>query len=381
MKHLILILIPGTLGTAAFSQPTLDCDGYFVTVPAFMRVNDMLASVDNADRNSWMQVNRVRIRPILNISETGFIALEWETDALYQVGKAGLPELTFTGRHQLVDLSWDPVANDRWHIVHTVDRLYYRQQLGAFDITVGRQRIAWGSGRIWNPTDLFNPLNPTTFSKIEKDGIDAATVKLTLGAFSDVTLVYNPLHQKPGNYAFRVRTNVREVDIAGIGGYFDQRLIVGGDFAANLLDAGIRSEMILSVSRGGPSPTFARMTFGADYQWTAKLYTLIEYHHNGEGTTDPARYAISRLLQGEILNVGPDYLAASASYLVHPLVTASVTATANLRDGSRFAALSGVYAPSGEISVTLGAQVFGGEPWDEYWYYPSAGYLKLELFF
>ena len=146
MRHLFSILSAGMLCSVSFSQPTIDFDGYVVTVPAYLRLNDVLGSSNNMNHNSWIDVNRMRLRPVLNLSETGYIALEYEVVATYQSGILSLLDPSSVDRRQLVDLRWDIAKNDRWHIVHSVDRFFYRQQVGTFDISIGRQRIAWGSG-------------------------------------------------------------------------------------------------------------------------------------------------------------------------------------------------------------------------------------------
>ncbi len=381
MKTSCVALLTGLLCSSSLAQPHIALDGYVVNVPAYLRLNNVLASLFSIDQNYWTDITRLRLRPTLSFSENGFVALEYEADATYLSGNLLMLVPSSVNRHQLFNLSWDIHQSGRWHILHTVDRLFYRQRVGAFDLSIGRQRIAWGSGRIWNPTDLFNPINPTVFSKIEKDGVDAASAKLTFGTLSDAVIIYNPQRDTPGNYGIRLRTNYHEYDLIAIGGYFDQRIVVGGDVAGNLFDAGIRSEMIYSMKRGDPSPNFAKAIVGADYQWTDKLYTLFEYHYNGEGETDPTRYDLAKLSSGEVLNVGVDYLAVSASYLLHPLVTGTVTCMENLNDRSAFVALSAVYLPSDEISVTLGGQLFTGDRLDVFWYYPSSGFFKVELFF
>ncbi len=381
MKRTVLGLLLCWSGSVSFAQPEVKVDGYVVNVPAYLRVNDALASLLNINQDNWMDVTRLRLRPTLNLSESGYLALEYETDATYLSGELVTLVPSSVNRHQLFDLSWDITTSDRWRVQHTIDRFYYRQQAGAFDISLGRQRIAWGSGRIWNPTDLFNPLNPTVFSKIEKDGVDVATLKYTLGTLSDAMLVFNPQRDNSSNYALRLRTNYHEFDIAGMAGYFDRRVVIGGDVAGNVLDAGVRSEIILSMKDGDPSRNFAKAIVGADYQWTDRLYTLIEYHYNGQGETNPARYNLLKLTSGDVLNVGVDYLALTVSYLLHPLVMGTVTGMGNLDDRSAYVALSAVYLPGDEVSVTLGGQLFAGDRLDEYWYYPSSCYAKMELFF
>src|SRR5581483_1533856 len=37
----------------------------------------------------------------------------------------------------------------------------------------GRQRIAWGTGKFWNPTDVLNPFEPTSIEREERRGVDS----------------------------------------------------------------------------------------------------------------------------------------------------------------------------------------------------------------
>jgi len=381
MKIFSLILSTCIFYSISISQAGFDFNGYIVNVPAYLKLNELLASAQRVKQECVIDITRLLLRPTLNLSESGYFALEYEASATYQSETYSSIVPTSVNRRQLFDLNWDIKKEKRWYIQHGIDRFYYRQQVGIVDVSFGRQRIAWGSGRIWNPSDLFNPLNPTTFSKIEKDGVDVASLKLNFGTLSDIMFVYNPQYSNSSNYALRIRTNRNEFDIAGLAGYFDRRVIVGGDVAGNLFEAGIRTELILSMKKEDLSNNFIKAIFGVDYQWTADLYTLIEYHYNGEGEKNPTKYDLLKLMNGEVLNVGIDYLAFNISYLVHPLVTTSVTIIGNLDDGSGYIALSIVYIPTDETSITFGGQLFTGERMDEYWYYPSSCFTKIELYF
>jgi hypothetical protein len=282
---------------------------------------------------------------------------------------------------QVVDLTWNPVNRQKLTVLHTIDRLYLRQWFGLGDLTLGRQRIAWGTGRIWNPTDLFNPLNPVTFAKIEKDGVDAAVLKMHLASLTDFTIVVNPENDwRATNIGVRFRTNVAEFDLSSMLGEFRKRVILGGDFAGNFFDAGLRGEGIYVFPRDNRQ-AFIRFILGADYQFNPDLYGLVEYQYNGEGAETRAAYDLIALAEGRIQNVARNYAVVQGSYLLHPLVTASLSYTRNVDDASGFAGIVVSYAATSEFAVALGAQIFVGEELTEYWYYPATVYLKADVFF
>jgi hypothetical protein len=82
-----------------------------------------------------------------------------------------------------------------------------------------------------------------------------------------------------------------------------------------------------------------------------------------------------------MVNLGRQYVAASASYIFHPFATGTLSSTLNLNDRSWFAGLAITYSIADEISASLGGQIFAGERLSEFWYYPNTLYTKVDLYF
>lgn len=366
----------------ARAQVQLDFSGYVVDLPIYESANELLSRSAEIDEDLLFNLTRVRLRPAIFPWSNARVSLEYELTSLYHSSRLTRSTTPDRMNRQTVDLRWDPVRSTHFTVSHFVDRFYLRQSFNFGNITIGRQRIAWGTGRVWNPIDLFNPINPASFDKIEKDGADALSVKFYFGSFTDLALVYNLQSSfDQYNVGFRFRTNVGAYDLSTVGGYFDKRIIVGGDFAGNLFDAGIRGEGIISARRGNPQSNFVKFIVGLDRQFTSRLYALIEYQFNGEGTTDRSAYDLSRLEAGEILNLSRNYLFIQASYLFHPLLTVASSLNANLNDGSGFIGALASLSATENFSFHVGVQVSYGNRLDEYWYYPDAAYLKGDLYF
>jgi hypothetical protein len=382
MKALALLLAAGSLAPISRAQWDVALSGYVVDFPAFQVSSPAVAELFGTGREQFVNTVRVRLRPVVGLWGDAQLSLEYECAALYQSSGTVFQDTSLESRGQVVELRWTPLSTSHWRAMHCVDRLYYRQGFTFGELTLGRQRIAWGTGRIWNPTDLFNPLNRANYTKIEKDGVDALLLKIFLGSFTDLSLVYNPAQEwDTENAGLRFRTNVEEFDLSLMGGYFDGRTVIGGDCVGNFFGAGLRGEVILSGLTGQASSRFASYIFGVDYQFTATLYGLAEYHHNGEGSLDRDSYDLQRLVRGEILNLAKDYLALGTTWQLHPLLAVSATVTLNLNDGSDFVSLSATYAVTEECSLSAGGQLFLGSDRSEYWYYPDALYLKADVYF
>ena len=94
------------------------------------------------------------------------------------------------------------------------------------------------------------------------------------------------------------------------------------------------------------------------------------------------RFAVRWLLaNGEIINVGRNYLTVQYSHLVHPLVSALLSYSRNIDDRRQFVALANPHSAGDEMSVGLGGQAFFGDELSEYSRYPSSLQLKAKLFF
>jgi hypothetical protein len=357
--------------------------GYVLTLPAYLRLPESGGTADSAglSRNQMMDVTRLRLKPSLTLPWDGLVELEYEMAGIVQ--SAGQPvtvERKEIGR-QVVDLRWTIAESERYSLIHFIDRLVYRQRFEAGELVLGRQRISWGTGRIWNPTDLFNPINPANFAKFEKDGADAVAAKLNLAPLSDLQIVWNPARDASSNYGGRFRTHAGEYDVSLLTGYFDGAVVAGGDVAGNLGRMGVRAEVLASGIGADAPERYVKAIAGLDHQLTPELYALVEYQFNGQGVSDAAAYDLEALLRGEILNVARHYLALSATYLVHPLVTVALTGMVNADDGSQFYAGTASYSATDDLVLALGLQLFAASPGDEFWYYPGTTYAKIEYYF
>ena len=128
-----------------------------------------------------------------------------------------------------------------------VDRLwldYYTQDL---QITIGRQRVAWGTSWVWNPTDLFNPLNVLDFDYEERPATDAIRLQYYTGAVSKVDLTYKPAKELENQIlAGLVSFNNWNYDFNLIAGMRFKRWLVGLSWVGDILDAGFRGEVLVS---------------------------------------------------------------------------------------------------------------------------------------
>ncbi|GJQ63136.1 MAG: hypothetical protein SCALA702_21890 [Melioribacteraceae bacterium] len=382
MNYRNLLLMVSIFCGVTSAQVEFEFSGYVTEMPIYQKMDENLALTYGIKDDIFMNLNRLRLRPVLYLSDDTRINAEYEIAGLY-FSNMGSFDLTSSGKteRQIVNLSASPVQENKYRVNHFIDRLYIKQRFDFGNIVVGRQRIQWGSGRIWNPTDLFNPINPVNFFKIEKDGADAVSVNYYIGSFTDLNVVFNPNELiAKSNYGARFRTNYGEYDFAVIGGYFDRQPVAGLDVTGNLVGAGVRFEGIIA-GKSDYNEEYISFIAGIDNQFTAELYTLIEYHYNGEGTNNIADYDIAKLASGGLLNLNTDYIHLSSTYQYNPLINFGLSWMKNINDGSGFVGLSGNYDLIVNLTARAGAQISFGSMDTEYILYGSSWYLQFDYYF
>jgi len=263
---------------------------------------------------------------------------------------------------------------------HRLYRGFVSIDTAAADLRLGRQRIAWGSGRLWNPTDILNPYNPTQLERDERLGVDALLLEANLGALSRLSVVYAPpVEPARASTALHWRSNFGGTDVALMIGEFRGDRVAGLDLIGRLGDAGIYAEMARTRPETGDD--YTRAVAGAEYAFANTLTVGAEIYYNGRGTTERARYDFARLFAGEIQNVARRYVGAHLKYEFTPLLRTDNVLILNRDDGSRFFAPSLVYSLATNWDVALGIQFFGGDADSEYGRFYDVYYTYVQWFF
>jgi len=196
-------------------------------------------------------------------------------------------------------------------------RQAYAQWSGGELVTVraGRQRIAWGSGFAWNPTNrVETPKNPLNTS-LEQEGALAVRLDMVPSAWAGVTLVaarsdvrgqdlpFSAPQPRRRTGAVRARFLVRDTDLAVVvSGGKGQRSLVGLDLARTLGAVAVHAEG--AVYRGAEMEPardddhFLRLATGLLWTRGEHLTLTAEYFFNGEGYGDAQREEWLRLLRG-----------------------------------------------------------------------------------
>ena len=301
---------------------------------------------------------------------------------------------------EFLDLYWILSDSDDMVATHSLDRLYLSILADRFTLTLGRQRIAWGTARFISAVDLFNPFDPAAIDKEEKLGVDAAVLDVPLGAFSGLTLVFAPdLFAHEISYAARIYTNQFNYDLALTAGRFVNRYVLGFDFAGQVWDIALFGEIAYimedhtTIYPVADTDTFFgfrldetnndyfRGSIGAEYVFENSFSVLIEYYYNGKGARDPQNYNLTNLITGEELSLGRHYLFSSFGYDIMPLLRGDVAVYFSLTDFSVLISPSLEYSITENLYLNAGAQLGVGDDGDEYEMRSDLYYIQLRYYF
>lgn len=251
---------------------------------------------------------------------------------------------------------------------------------GNTDLRLGRQRVAWGTGRFWNPVDLLNPINPIALEREERIGVDAVLAEHKLGPLSRISAVYVAAQDGvESSAALNWHGNVAGIDYSLIGGRFQNERVLGGDLATQLAGAGIRAEV--THNEPDAAAAYHRALLALDYAFANTLTLSGELYYNGAGAADPAAYDFAALFAGTIQNVGRRYFGGYVGYEITPLVKSANYVVVNLADHSSFFSPTLTFSLRANLDFTLGVQLFSGAAGTEYGVLNDVYYAQLQWFY
>lgn len=336
MKFVIWILLFVILGPAY----ALDINGYYE--------NDSVGVVKRDGGGIIGNLNTLRLRIDSKLCDNANLHLEPEYKFLLKSG-----EIAITGASGIDQLVWD--------------RAYVEFFLPQVDITLGQQRIAWGTGYIWNPTDVLNPFT-MSFAVQEEDEEDviAARFEVPLGVSEGVdAYVLSGDTWENTTKGIKGTANFANYDLSvsyvdqGVGGWQ-----LGADAAGELFGLGVRKEIALISPR--LANRYIKAVLGANYTFANGWLVDLEYFFNGAGEKDKNNYDWTNYLAGNINQLGMDYFYFGANKPLDEITNLRFSLLLNADD------LSHIFYPSysrnifQDLDLSLEAMLTGGESGSEY---------------
>ncbi|TFH41110.1 MAG: hypothetical protein E4G96_06175 [Chrysiogenales bacterium] len=320
-----------------------------------------------SSKNLSADLTRIRLAPEFLYGDILTLRLDLDNELIWSnYGKSG----DFTnywrpsGYNDFLDLTWEPFRGHDLMYRIKIHRAYIKLSVEGFTASFGKQQIRFGSGKLWNPLDILNPISPTFVEGgDEQKGTDALKLDFYPDETTEITAVIDfkksndqieHFNLQDQNYIARIKTSVRDADIAVLGGYVSRRGVAGFDFAAILFDGMLRGAVLVSQAnesyitedsswyrleyllpgRDGKGSIFFQANAGYEYTFKAGVFLLVEYFYNQKGLNyqkDMKAASITAqfnamdqktymMLSNSPLTLNQHYVAAAIGYDFHPLV-------------------------------------------------------------
>lgn len=250
-------------------------------------------------------------------------------------------------------------------------------------LRAGRQRIAWGTNKLWNPVDVLNPYQTVSVERDERRGVDALYGRAPVGDLGQAELVWAPQDVWPEHSLIaRGRGNWGGWDASVLGGKVagsTGSLIVGGDFAGTVLEGTLHGEAAYFTPE--IRTPYWKAGLGYDYTFSNDASLIVEWYHAGNGQIDRRRYDFGAMRLGREIGVSRDYFGASFSQDLHTLVKLEAVGVTNAHDRSTFFYPSLAVNPMTDLWLTAAWQRFGGELSTEFGRQPNQAVLMAQYWF
>lgn len=360
--------------TSAQDEPDLGVSGYYK--------NLLLRSETFVGEPYTLDLNRLRLELKGRLAAGVRFDIQYDNEVL--LGNHLRTSQFRQQKDQPPSQYWSAQANyverSALYGVHRLYRAQLEMAFGDTDLRIGRQRIAWGTGRFWSPLDLLNPFSPVALEREERLGVDAALVEHKFGPATRLGAVYAPSHSPGENTrALQWHDNARGVDFSFTGGRFRGDDVIGVDLAGQIGQAGVRAELTRVRPREGKS--FVRALAGIDYAFANTLTLSAELYRDGGGADNTAAYDFAALVNGSRLTLARRYLGLRASYEITPLLKLNTDVVLNLDDRSRLVAPGVAWSIRANLDASFAVRWFSGAAGSEYARMPDAAHLSLQRFF
>lgn len=248
-------------------------------------------------------------------------------------------------------------------------------------VSLGLQKISMGVGRMWNPTDLFNPKNPFALEPDEVYGVFALAYTYSPSSLSQITAVAAQRADHSFKYAGRAKGYLGIADAAIDVVSANDVTMIGYELEGELMKSGIELR-----SEGGwfddklLNKQFFQGLIGADYAFENSLTLIGEWLHTSKTFEHELKLQIPSGAQDNLV-MSHDYMGVSVNYQFDPLAYGTFFGIMNMEDGSFYVGPILTYSLKDDMSLSFGGMFYGGESGSEFGQLDQTYYVNFKITF
>ncbi len=354
--HLLLYLTTGFSQVPDSTFKVFSVSGYAKELPYLQLIPNYKTTFNN--------ILNLRLNLAANLSQSTRVILEMRNRLMFGDTIWGdlASDESFRKGGGWLDLSVASEVGGNRGLVHVMaDRFYLEHNAGKWQFRAGRQRINWGINMVSNPNDLFNTYSFFDFDYPERPGSDAVRVQYYINGMSHTEMAVAPAnHISDAVGAFLYSLNYKGYDLQFLGGYYHNRLALGGGWAGRIGVAGFKGESTFFSDPDGSGKSAFVASVSTDYIFGNGLYILLEGLYNGGyEPTDEQALDLVKPLSADNIMFSKYAFTTSASYPISPVMNVNL-AIMNLPDiDSWFISPSFTWSAATNMDVSLISQIYG----------------------
>lgn len=181
------------------------------------------------------------------------------------------------------------------------------------------------------------------------------------------------------SFGLKLTRKIQDYDFSFIAAETKKDEVAGISFDGYLKEAGLRGEF--TFTRKDNKKEFLRGIFGTDFNFTPKIYTVVEYFYNGGAEKDTAQFFNSYEFSRQAISMKKHIIGSGLEYEL-----SGITKLANYLFYD-FEGESLFYNPElkcnvlTDLDLSLGLQMFVGDEMTEFGNYHRLFYIQLKKFF
>ena len=268
-------------------------------------------------------------------------------------------------------------------------RLYAGYEDDKNRVVVGLQNISMGVGRIWTPTNLFNPKNIYAIEPDEVFGVSAIAYTRHITDTANLMVVASQKEDKTFKYGARYRAFLEFIDVGVDVVSFDETKMFGLELEANLADTGVEVRAEASYIEGTfntlsatQKEDFYQGILGADYGFVNGVTVTGELLYSSKtfSYTQMAQNLDSEILPNLVYS--KLYTAINLMYSFNIFLDGSLLYIESFNDeNSRFISPTLTYTLNDYNSFNLGAMLNSGSQTSEFGALGDSYFFKWTLSF
>lgn len=296
--------------------------------------------------------------------------------------------------------------NNSLHLGYEIDRAVYKQRFSNTTLAIGRQSIDWGSGRFWQPLNVFGSFAPTDLDTDYKPGIDAIRLDWFPSDLSSLSAVYafsptdNVTVDDNSSAAIHYRRQVGEqAELAFVAADIIGNTVIGASYESAWGGMGWSIEAAHYQEK--IDDDFLFWIAGLNYQFSNGTLLNAEWYHNSRGATNITTLTSINVLTDPLIKYGlqqhlsQDVLGISLNKDLSPLWNGGYTLLASpLKDSSGklhtslLHQLTLIYSVSNESDLLISLQTATGrgattlgQAQSEFGHTPTSVTVRLRFYF